>query len=85
MQYITILFLLYIFLKTWYYGIYELKTNKNKTAAISIFFMAIVRSSILYYNCCIGFLVFCKYLIINDITTAIKPETNIINDNFPKA
>ena len=53
MKVITILFLIYIFFKTWYYGIYELKSNKNKPAAIAIFFMAIVRANIsYYYNVC---------------------------------
>ena len=29
MKYITIIFLIYAFLKTWNYGIFELKENKN--------------------------------------------------------
>lgn len=49
MKILTLIFLIYSFFKTWYYGLYELKTNKNKTAAISMFFMAIVRSYISNY------------------------------------
>jgi hypothetical protein len=40
MKILSIFFLIYCFFKAWYYGLYELKENKNKPAAISIFFMA---------------------------------------------
>ena len=50
MKYITIIFLIYAFLKTWNYGIFELKENKNKTAAIATFFLAIVRLNFSFSN-----------------------------------
>lgn len=58
MKILTIIYLIYVFFKTWYYGIYELKTNKNKTASTAIFILAIVRSNIsniYYYNELLGF------------------------------
>lgn len=50
MKYLAIIFLIYTFLKTWNYGTFELKENKNKTAAIAIFFLAIVRSNFPFSN-----------------------------------
>ena len=41
MKYLIILYLIFIFFKTWYYGIFEMKENKNKTAATAIFILAI--------------------------------------------
>ena len=41
MKYLIIIYLIFVFFKTWYYGIFEMKENKNKTAAIAIFALAI--------------------------------------------
>lgn len=46
MKYLYIIFLIILFLKSWYYGIYELKVNKNKPAGISIFFLSLLRAYI---------------------------------------
>lgn len=48
MKYIVIILIIFGFLKSWNYGIYELKQNKNKTAAIAIFTLSIVRPSFSY-------------------------------------
>lgn len=41
MNYIFIIFLLYFFIKSWFYGLFELKEIKNKSAAIAVFFLSI--------------------------------------------
>ena len=41
MRFLIILYLIFVFLKSWYYGLFEMKENKNKTAAIAIFALAI--------------------------------------------
>ena len=41
MNYIFILILLFFFLKSWYYGKYELLELKNKTAATAIFALSL--------------------------------------------
>lgn len=50
MKYLALVYIVWAFLKSWYYGLYELKENKNKTAAIAIFFLAIARSNFSYYS-----------------------------------
>lgn len=42
MNYIYIVFIIFFFLKGWYYGIYELNEQKNKNAATAIFLINIV-------------------------------------------
>ena len=42
MKFLSILLLIYIFLKGIYYGIFELKDKKNKTAGITSIFLAIL-------------------------------------------
>ncbi len=42
MPIITIILLVIIFIRTISYGIFELKQNKNKSGAITVFFIAIV-------------------------------------------
>lgn len=41
MKYISILFLIYCFLKVFYYGIFELKYKKNKSGGIAVIIIAI--------------------------------------------
>lgn len=41
MNYIFILLILYFFLKSWFYGLFELKEIKNKTAATAIFILTL--------------------------------------------
>ena len=43
MKYLYIIVLIYIFINSWKYGIYELKENKNKPAGISIFLISLLR------------------------------------------
>ena len=42
MKYISILFLIYLFLKSFYYGIYEINDKKNKLGGIAIIFLSII-------------------------------------------
>ena len=42
MNYFLILFILYFFFKSWFYGKFELKEIKNKTAATAIFILSLV-------------------------------------------
>lgn len=46
MKYIYIISIVLLFFKSWYYGLYELKENKNKPAGYSIFFLSILRAYI---------------------------------------
>ena len=46
MKYLYIIGLIYIFIKSWKYGLYEIKENQNKPAGISIFFISILRAHI---------------------------------------
>ena len=41
MKFLIVLYLIFIFFKTWFYGIFEMKENNNKTAAIAIFALTI--------------------------------------------
>lgn len=41
MNYIFIIFLLYFFIKSWFYGLFELKEIKNKPAATAIFILTL--------------------------------------------
>ncbi len=52
MKILTILFLIYAFIKAWYYAIYEKNENKNKSAATAIFILAVLRTNFPnnYYN-----------------------------------
>lgn len=50
MKYLALIYIIWAFLKAWYYGIYELKETKNKTAATAMFLLAIVRSNFSNYN-----------------------------------
>jgi len=81
MKIIFIIFLIYAFLKTWYYGLHEKKNNKNKTAAIVIFSMAIVRFHLPYSNTSFLFLNFFIKLgiIIIAIQTTKSTIATIIN------
>lgn len=63
MKIIAILFLIFIFFKSIYYGIYELKKIQNKTAAIAMFFMATVRSNIPYSCITFSLLDFANFFI----------------------
>ncbi len=40
MKYIAIIFLIYIFLKSVYYGMFELKEKNNKSGGVAIIFFA---------------------------------------------
>ncbi len=42
MKFIIIIILIYSFLKSIYYGNFELKEKKNKSAGIAIYFLAIL-------------------------------------------
>lgn len=42
MKFIAILFLIYFFFKSIYYGIFEIKENKNKPGGITVIFLAIL-------------------------------------------
>lgn len=42
MKFIAIFFILYCFLKTFFYAIYEINTYKNKTGGITIIFISII-------------------------------------------
>lgn len=44
MKILYILVLIYIFIKTWKYGLYEFKENKNKPAGVSIFLISTLRA-----------------------------------------
>ena len=51
MPFLAIFLLFFCFFKTFYYGIYEFKTNKNKPGGIVSCLLAILRTyiSIIYY------------------------------------
>lgn len=40
MKYIAIIFLIYIFLKSIYYGFFELKEKNNKSGGVAIIFLS---------------------------------------------
>ena len=42
MKYITLLFIIYCFFKTVYYGIFEYNNKKNKSGGIAIIIIAII-------------------------------------------
>lgn len=42
MKFLTIILLIYVFLKGIYYGVFELKEKENKTAGITSIFLAIL-------------------------------------------
>lgn len=44
MPYLSIFFLIFGFLKTFYYGIFELKEKQNKPGGIAILVLAILRT-----------------------------------------
>ena len=50
MKYLYIATIFIFFMKSWYYGLYEFKENKNKPAGFSLFFLSILRAYIAYYN-----------------------------------
>lgn len=81
MKIITILYLIYTFLKSFYYSKFELQSNNNKPAAIAIFILAILRISITYFSTSTFLLVFFKYSIITETITTAKP--NVIQ-NIPE-
>lgn len=57
MKYFYIIVIIFLFLKSWFYGLYELKTNKNKPAGYSIFLLSLLRVNISLYNHIIKFLI----------------------------
>lgn len=42
MKFIAIILLIFAFLKSFYYGIYEIKEKENKPAGITVIFLAIL-------------------------------------------
>lgn len=42
MKFVAIVLLIFSFLKSIYYGIYEIKEKENKPAGIAVFFLAIL-------------------------------------------
>lgn len=58
MPFLAIVLLIYCFFKTFFYGIYELKNNKNKPGGIVVCLFAILRTyiSLLYDNSLLYFL-----------------------------
>ena len=42
MNYIFIVFILYLFFKSWFYGLFELKEMNNKPAATAIFVLSLL-------------------------------------------
>lgn len=42
MKYVSIFFIIYLFLKSIYYGIYEINNKKNKTGGITVIVWAII-------------------------------------------
>lgn len=42
MKFLAILFIFYCFLKTVFYGIYEINTKKNKHGGITVIFISLV-------------------------------------------
>ncbi len=42
MKFIAILFILYCFLKTLFYAIYEIKSRKNRNGGMTIIFIALI-------------------------------------------
>lgn len=42
MEYLAIALLIYAFIKSIYYGIYEIKNKKNKPGGIAVIFLAIL-------------------------------------------
>lgn len=65
MPVLAIIFLIYCFLKTFYYGIFELKTKKNKPGGIVVCIYSILRASfsIIYNNFLLHLLVILPYLL----------------------
>ena len=49
MKYLYIIIFIYIFIKTFKYGLYEFKENQNKPAGVSIFLISILRTYISNY------------------------------------
>ena len=41
MNFIFIILLLYFFIKSWFYGLFEQKENRNKNAATAIFILTL--------------------------------------------
>ena len=52
MPLLAIFLLIFFFLKTFYYGIFELKSNKNKPGGIVVFIYSILRT---YISTCYDF------------------------------
>ena len=50
MPFLAIFLLILCFLKTFYYGIYEFKTNKNKPRGIAVCLYSILRTYISNHN-----------------------------------
>lgn len=43
MKILYIMTIIFFMIKSWNYGIYEIKQNKNKSAGIAILFLSIIR------------------------------------------
>lgn len=53
MSYFALILLLWCFLKTFYYGIYEIKQKKNKSGGITVCLLAFLRTHFSkYYDPC---------------------------------
>lgn len=53
MPYLAILLVILCFLKSFYYGIYEIKQKQNKPGGIAVCFFAILRTYSSLYNYCL--------------------------------
>lgn len=42
MKYLSLFFIILLFLKSFYYGTFELKTNKNKFGGFGIYFLSLI-------------------------------------------
>ena len=53
MPYLAILLVILCFLKSFYYGIYEIKQKQNKPGGIAVFFFAILRTYCSLHSYCL--------------------------------
>lgn len=54
MTYLALILLVLAFLKSFYYGIFEIKVKKNKPGGIAVCFLAILRP---YFSCYFAFFI----------------------------